>query len=374
MDEETIKIVAVGDLSPDRDGPESIFDPNAHILREADIAFGQLETPFSERGSPQVGRGAHKIAHPKNVSALSNAGFDVISFASNHALDFGYDAFFDTIDLLRKSDIEVVGVGNNFEEARKPVILERKGIRVAFLAYNSITMAWLRGYAADIDRAGCNPLRAYTFYEPIVFGYQPGTPGKAITFAYPEDKENMIEDIKRAKAKADIVVVSQHAGVVYVHAVIAMYQKEIAYTAIDAGADIVLQHHAHMLKGIETYKGKAIFYGLGNFAFETMTPRRETRWRQEVSDYYGVKVEPGWEGYPMPVESRKTLAVKILISDKKVQKVTYIPCYINQQAQAEILARSDKRSEEVYQYVEELSRSEGLNIQFHWEGDEVLVS
>src|SRR3990170_4788547 len=172
MAKNTITILAVGDLSPDRDDHESIFALNVHVLREADITSGQLETTFSERGSPLIGRGVHKRSHPKNVSALSYAGFDVISFASNHALDFGYDAFFDTIDLLRKHGIEVVGVGNNLEVARKPVILERKGTRVAFLAYNSITMALLRGYAADIDRPGCNPLRAYTFYEPIGFAYQ----------------------------------------------------------------------------------------------------------------------------------------------------------------------------------------------------------
>ena len=370
---ETVTIIAVGDLRPDRDDPESILAPNAHVLREADIAFGQLETNFSERGTPHIGRGAPRRAHPKNVSALTYAGFDVISFASNHALDFGYDAFFDTIDLLRKNGIDIVGVGKDLEEASKPAILERKGTKVAFLAYNSILMGWLRGYAADTDRPGCNPLRAYTFYEPVGYGYQPGTPGKAITFAYPEDKARMIEDIKRARAAADVVVVSQHAGVLHVHAVIAMYQKEIAYAAIDAGADIVLQHHAHLLKGIETYKGKPIFYGLGNFAFESGSAGREKRWWSEIEEYYGLQVEPGWELYPMRPEARKTLAAKFLISDNRLKKVTYIPCYVNQQAQSEILTRSDKRSAEVYDYVEELSRSQGLNVQFRWDGNEVAV-
>ncbi len=367
-----VKMIITGDLAPERDEPESIFALNAGVLRAADIALGQLEIPFSERGSPHIGRGALKRGHPRNIAALVHAGFDIVSFASNHALDYGYDAFFDTIENLQKNGIEVLGVGKNLEEARRPIILERKGTRIAFLAYNSITMAWLRGYAADIDRPGCNPLRAYTFYEPIGFGYQPGTPGKPISFAYPEDKARMVEDISRAKALADVVVVMQHAGVLYVHALIAMYQKEIAYAAIDAGADIVLQHHAHMLKGIEMYKGKAIFYGLGNFAFDS-TRTYETRWRNEINEYYGIKVEPGWERYPFPPESRNALAVSCLLSDKRLKKVTYLPCYINQLAQAEILTRADKRSDSVYNYVEEISRIQGLNIQFRREGDEVAL-
>lgn len=372
MPKESFEILAVGDLRPARNEPNTIFEPNAKLLRDADIAIGQLEAPYSERGSPHIGRGATRRVHPKNIGALAYAGFDIVSFASNHSLDYGYDAYFDTIDYLRKANIEVAGVGNNLAEARKPVILERKGTKVAFLAYNSITMGVLRGYAADVDRPGCNPLRAYTFYEPVGYGYQPGTPGKPFTFAYLEDKARMIEDVEKARKMADIVVVWQHAGVLYVHAYIAMYQKEIAYAAIDAGADIVFQHHAHMLKGVETYKGKAIFYGLGNFAFDT-DPTYETTWKKEIDEFYGLKTEPGWELYPFPVESRYTMAVRCLVSDKKIQKVTYLPGLINQQAQTEILSRKDKRSKEVYDYVEEISQHEKLNVQFRWEGDEVRV-
>ncbi|MFC2042001.1 CapA family protein [Chloroflexota bacterium] len=215
-------------------------------------------------------------------------------------------------------------------------------------------------------------MRVHTLYEPVGYGYQPGTPGKPITFAYPEDKERMVEDIKCARALADVVIVWQHAGVVHVHAMIAMYQKEIAYLAIDAGADIVFQHHAHMLKGIETYKGKTIFYGLGNFAFE-QEPFLEKRERREVEEYYGITIEPGWEAYPFPEESRNTIAVRCIISDKKMQKVTYLPGYINRNAQTEILSRKDERGEKVYQYIEEISQHEKLNSKFRWDGDEVAI-
>ncbi len=235
MAQDTLTIIAVGDLRPGREKPDSIFEPNAHILKAADITIGQLEAPYSTRGSVHIGRGAARRMDPKNIPALARAGFDVISFASNHALDYGYDAYHDTIQYLKDAGLAVVGVGENLAEARKPVIIEKKGTKVAVLAYNSITMGVLRGYTADVDRPGCNPLRAYTTYEPIGYGYQPGTPAKAITFAYPEDKERMIEDIKAAKSAADIVIVWHHAGVIYVPAVVADYQKETAHAAIDAG-------------------------------------------------------------------------------------------------------------------------------------------
>lgn len=373
MTAEDVKIVAVGDLRPLRDDPESLFAPGVHLLKGADIAFGQLEAPYSEKGTPHIGRGVPRRGSSKNLSALASAGFDVISFAGNHALDYGYEAFFDTIDGLKKVGIDVVGVGKDLEEARKPVILERKGARIAFLAYNSILMGSLKGYAADADRPGCSPLRAYTFYEPIGHDYQPGAPGKAITFAYPEDKERMIEDIKKVRALADVVVVSQHAGLVHVHALLAMYQKEIAHAAVDAGADIILHHHAHLLKGIETYNGKPIFYGLGNFAFEAGPKGRDKSFWRVIEEHYGMQVEPGWERYPMRPEARKTFAVAITVSHKKVAKVTYVPCYINQQAQAEILTRGDKRSEEVYEYVKDISYGQGLKVEFRWDGDEVVI-
>ncbi len=133
-----VLIYAVGDIGPSRPDPDTLFDYVRPTLRKADVAFMQLELPISERGArlPQV---RHTDRSPKAAApALRRAGFTVASMAGNHCMDWGADAMFDTVHALRENGLGVVGVGANIAEARKPVISEVKGRRVAFLAYSSI--------------------------------------------------------------------------------------------------------------------------------------------------------------------------------------------------------------------------------------------
>ena len=296
-----------------------------------------------------------------------------MSFAANAAMYYGWEGLFDTLDILKKNNIAVVGAGKNIEEARRPAILKRDGTRVGFLAYLSVTRTDL--VFAEEDIPGCAPLRSSNFYQQV--DRQPGTPPLIITKLFPEDKEAMEEDIKKLRPQVDVLVVSMHCGVHHVPAMIAMYQKEAAYAAIDAGADLVLQHHAHILKGIEVYKGKVIFYGLGNFASEhildssgklVVTP--SIRFKRE---FYGVKSEPGYEKYPYHRDAPKTLIVKAYIQDRKIQKITYIPAYIKPTREPEVVTRKNPQAQEVFDYVVNISQSEGLKVSFSWEGDEVLV-
>ena len=171
MNEAEILLYGVGDLRPSRDDPESIFAEAAPTLKEADILFGQLETNFSERGTPQMHMLPGARTHPRNITALTYAGFDVVSYASNHHLDWGEEALLDTLDVLRQNRIAVVGVGKNIDEARKPAIIERNGTKVAFLAYCSVLP---KGYEAGPNKSGCAPMRASTAFEPV--DWQPGTP------------------------------------------------------------------------------------------------------------------------------------------------------------------------------------------------------
>ncbi len=369
-DKETVTLVAVGDVDPRRkENPNELFELNADFVRRADIAFCQLETTYTDHGSRQVAVMQYQPHPSSNVKAIKFAGFNVVSFASNHCFDWGERAFFDTIELLKQNDMLVVGAGKDINEARQPVIVERKGTKVAFLAYNSILPM---GYAAAYDRPGCAPIRISTFYEQM--DWQPGTPPRIVTLANPQDLDAMREDIKKVRQLADVVVVSQHAGIHMVPATIAMYQKEIARAAVDAGADLVLQHHAHILKGMEVYKGKAVFYGLCNWAHESPRGRMtEASDIKEQHKLYKIKVEPEWVLYPFPPDARKTILVKALISGKQLQKVSFLPCMINPKVQAEILPRRDKRSEEVVRYIEDISRSEGLEPKLSWDGDEVVL-
>lgn len=365
-------ILAAGDVAPYRDDPDSIFNHTRDLLNKVDIGFCQLEINLTERGVQLPQARLAMRAHPKTAKAIKDAGFNVVSFASNHCMDWGSEAFFDTINALKEQNIQVLGVGRNIGEARKPTIIEDKGERVAFLAYNSILPY---GYWAEADRPGCAPLRGLTLYEQIEHD-QPGTPCKIHSFPHRDDLREMVSDIKKVKSQADIVIVSMHWGIHFIPAVIAEYQRELARAAIDAGADLILGHHAHILKGIEVYKKKVIFYSLCNFAID-LSPTKEmleSKRHQEI-----MVLNPRWQPDPeyptyyMPPDSRKTIIAKCVISNKEIKRVSFLPTYINKNSQPEMLVSHDGRFKEVVDYIENISSDQGLSVKFMPEGDEVII-
>lgn len=370
-----VTIMAVGDVAAQlQDDGDHLFVYSAPVMQKADVVVAQLETTYSQRGTRQLGGFRWRMARRPplgNIPSMRKAGINVISFASNHALDYGEDAFYDTIDNLKKNDIEVIGVGKDIFEARKGTIVERNGVKIGLLAFNSILPP---GYDAAVDRPGTAPLRASTFYEQV--DWQPGTPPRIVTFPNKEDLAAMAEAIGEARAHSDVVVVAQHCGVHLVPDVIAMYQKDIARAAIDAGADLVVQHHSHLPAGVEVYKGKAIFYGLGVFAHESVRGLvAEDSVVKEHHEFYNLKIDPEWKMFPFPAEARKTLIVKAVVdSSKHVARISFFPCLINQKVQAEVLKHDDPRSKEVVDYFAKLSSEQGFKTKFAWDGDEVIVS
>lgn len=367
-----VVLYAAGDVAPDREDPGSIFQRVADLLKGGDIAFCQLESVLSNRGTPLPQARLACRAQPEVARAIREAGFTVVSFASNHCMDWGREAFLDTLDVLRGQGLLVIGVGENIEVARRPAIIERKGTRVAFLAYNSILP---QGYWADIDRPGCAPMRAFTFYEQIEHD-QPGTPCRIHTYPHRDDLKAMVDDIGKAKSQADVLVVSMHWGVHFIPAVLADYQREVARVAIDSGADLILGHHAHILKGIEVYKGKAIFHSLSNFALDL----RATKELLEKPGHKEIEVlNPHWKPDPeyptffLPPDSRKTVIAKCVISNKRIARVSYLPACINKQSQPEVLTSPDPRFGEIVSYVTEISRSQGLDTEYGVEGNEVVL-
>lgn len=367
-----IILYGVGDIAPDRDDPTTLFEHVADTLNQGDIAFCQLEAVLSERGTPLPQARLACRGKPQVARALKRAGFDVVSFASNHCMDLGREAFADTLQVLREQGLAVVGAGSDILQAREPAVVECKGTRVAFLAYNTILP---QGYWAEVDRPGCVPLRAFTLYEQIEHD-QPGTPCRVHTYPHRGDLNAMAEDIRRAKAHADVVIVSMHWGIHFVPAVLADYQRDMAHAAIDAGADLILGTHAHILKGIEIYAGRAIFYSLCNFALDLRAPPEllARPGHQEINRLNpDWKPDPEYPNYFMPPDSRKTIIVKCVMSNRRIEKVSFLPTYINPQSQPEILRANDARFGQVLGYIEEISRSQDLATRFIAQGDEVLV-
>ncbi|RKN84925.1 CapA family protein [Paenibacillus ginsengarvi] len=205
-------------------------------LENADLTIANLETPITERGTKQIKDYAYRSS-PQALPAFKEAGIDLVNLANNHILDYGTVGLLDTFDHLDKNGIRWFGAGHNASEAFKPVIVEKKGIKIAFLGLSKVvpTQEWKAG----TDR-----------------------PGVADTYAL----KVPLEAIRNAKKEADLVVVVAHWGIEQQDQP-EKYQREFAREYIDAGADLIVGGHPHVLQGFEQYKGKWIAYSLGNFIF-----------------------------------------------------------------------------------------------------------
>jgi poly-gamma-glutamate synthesis protein (capsule biosynthesis protein) len=274
-------------------------------------------------------------------------------------MDWGVEGLADTIDALQANELEVVGAGDNLSTALKPIILTPAGMRIAVLAFNSILPM---GFSAQLDRAGCAPVGAFTHYEQIEHD-QPGTPSRVHTFANREDLARLIEAIQRTKAGADAVILSIHWGIHFVPSVIAAYQREIAHAAIDAGADVVIGHHPHIIKGVEVYRGKVIFYSLGNFAIDPPTAfdntLRDSRRHKEI-----VALNSDWEDdgqHTVLRDSALAIVARCLFENGTLQGISALPVHINRDSQPQFLCADDIRFGQVADYLSKATKDAGLN-------------
>jgi len=369
MDNHTITLLAVGDLIFDMPNAESYLELSASTLREADVTVGQGEVVYTDRAVNTYTEIPAPPSDPKNMSAFKYGGFDVITLAGNHIWDSGPPGIEDTIKVLEDYGIAHTGAGMTIEEARVPVIIERKGTRFGFLSYNCVgpKSSW-----ATPDKPGCAYVHILNHCEMTDFRRP-----KFYTFAEPDSLKEMITDIKSLRSRCDILSVALHKGVGHIPAEIAMYDQQVSYAAIDAGADFILGHHAHILKGIEQYKGKTIFHGLCNFVTVTRALHPEEAPSHNLRMHAKRRLErmqldPEYPYYPFHPEAKKTIIAKCLIEDKKISRVSYLPCLIDKQGRPEIL-RHDERGQQIYDYMEKITRNADLNARYKWDGDEVLI-
>lgn len=356
-------LLATGDIAIDRDHYDESFVATRGLLNSADIVFGQLETSFAEKGI-RLPQARHAVlARPDGAAALARAGFDVISMAGNHCMDWGSEAFFETRVNLEAGGIAVVGAGANIAEARKPVVRTLgDGSRVAVLAYSSILP---HSYWADERRPGCAPMRAHTIYEQIEHD-QPGTPARIHTYPHRGDLAAMEADIRAAKAQADVVVVSQHWGIHFVRASIADYQRDVARAAIAAGADAILGGHAHILKGCELIDGKPVFYSLSNFA----TDLRMDEEHAKSKSFNEIRVlaeewEPDFESlYNFPKASRLGMIARLEIAGGKLLKAGFLPITIGRDAVPRLAEAGGSDHAEMVDYMTAVTEEAGLNARY----------
>jgi len=239
----------VGMVAEEKRDPAWPLHELAGLLASSDIAFVNLESPFSDQGQA-ARKGMVFKAEPGMVAALTAAGVDVVSTANNHVRDCGSYGIEFTLDLLAKNGILATGTGINGAQAHEGVIIARNDVGFGFLAY---TFDQSNGNHADQD-------------ERIAM----------------MDPDHMTADVKRLLERTDVVIVSMHAGSEY-QSQPNSEQRQFAHAAIDAGASIVVGHHPHVTQPVEAYKGGVIFYSLGNLVFDQLQ-RKETQqgWLAEV--------------------------------------------------------------------------------------------
>ncbi|WP_372635887.1 CapA family protein [Cohnella sp.] len=248
---ETVTLALVGDILPAArvlelmkiNGYDYPFRESKALLQAADIAAGNLEAPITVRGTPAEDKQYVFRGTVEALEAVKDAGFDFLSLANNHTLDYGWQGLSDTMDALDDAGLKHAGSGNDDKEAFEPSYIEVKGMSVAFVSVTRVVpvVEW----KADKNRPG------------VAEAYSPDRAAAAI---------------KEAKKNADLVVVMVHWGKERNDRPVA-HQTDLAHRFVDAGADLVIGSHPHVLQGFESYKGKWIAYSLGNFVFSTTSVR-----------------------------------------------------------------------------------------------------
>lgn len=246
-EDKAVTIILAGDIMLDR-GVELKIESNndwkfpflkiTEDLQGIDILFGNLEGPISDKGT-KIGSIYSFRADPKAIEGLKYSGFNVLSLANNHAFDYGRYALEDTFSRLKESGINYVGAGLNENETFFPVIKEVKGTKIAFLAYTNLGSQY---WKATSESSG-------------------------IAWISEMDFEKIKTDIQSTKSQTDIVIISLHSGEEYSQN-ITNFQTDFSKMAIDAGADLIVGHHPHVIQKNELYNDKYIFYSFGNFIFD----------------------------------------------------------------------------------------------------------
>ncbi|OGZ38921.1 MAG: AmmeMemoRadiSam system protein B [Candidatus Portnoybacteria bacterium RIFCSPLOWO2_01_FULL_43_11] len=279
-------LMFVGDIMLSRSVGEKMKKENnwrwpfleiADYLKEADLVFGNLEGPISDKGKKTNGDFSFR-ADPKAIEGLKYAGFNILSVANNHIGDWGKEAMEDTFKILKENNIGYIGGGHNKQEARSFITQKLdNGTKIAFLAYTNLVS---RYWEAKDNISGIAWL----------------------------DEKQMKEDIEKAKKQSDIIAVSMHFGEEY-NIYHNKVQQFFARTAIDNGADLVIGHHPHVIQEIEKYKEGYIAYSLGNFVFDQLFSQ----------------------------ETTQGLILKVLVEDKKIKDLEPVKIKISNSFQPSLI-------------------------------------
>lgn len=355
MGKAAISILLAGDLVLDEPDAAYWLSGIAPALRDADLAVGHLEVPHTLSRTEVAVDVPAPGAPPENLAALAEAGFGMVSLAGNHIFDCGAIGIFDTKAGLSAQNIAFAGAGANLAEAREPAIVSRGGWRIGLLSYNCVgpEFAW-----ATVDKAGCAFLPIDTLDgSPVA----PTAPLEAMT----ETARQILRDeIAALRQSADIVLVALHKGIVHTPARLAPYERDVAHAAIDAGADAVIGHHAHIVRGIEFYRGKPVFHGLGNGCVVTsaLSPAQDhparREWAERRKALFGFEPDPAYTLAPFHPEAVNAFIGRVDVSAEGDIVAGVIPVDVEPPGRPVLAA--PERAGSIVRYLEKISVDAGL--------------
>lgn len=247
-------LTVVGDIMLDRgvaavspDDPAAALEPMQRRLARADLTVGNLESTLSTAGEPRQPGDDSFAADPGVLTGLDAAGFDLLSLANNHTGDYGETALLQTLQRIDDSPIARVGAGRSARAAWRPVVLRHEGVSFGFLAFNAIGET----PRATADSPGAAAIRMQPRTGPLNAG----------------DLSRMTRSIGRLAQRVDVVMVLPHWGAQYVHQPVPA-QRTVGAALIDAGADLVVGGHPHVVQGVQLHDRRLVVHSLGNFIFD----------------------------------------------------------------------------------------------------------
>ena len=352
---DALSIVLAGDLVLDVPGPDHWLSGIAPALRAADLVIGHLEVPHTLRGVELAGDVPAPGADPANLAALRRAGFHAVTLAGNHMADCGPQGIEDTICELQRLGIAHAGAGPDLAAARRPAMLERQGRRIALLSYNCVgpEAGWATG-----ARAGCAYLRIETADGAAI------APAAALQRPAAEAYDMLREDVARARREAGLVIVALHKGIVHTPARLADYERPIAQAAIDAGADLVVSHHAHIIRGIEFHRGRPIYHGLGNGCVVThaLSPGQDhparAAWVERRKALFGFEPDPAYVLAPFHPQAVNAMLGRLLWHADGRLEAGLVPVFI--EAPGRPVLASPTQCAGIRDYVARITRDAGL--------------
>lgn len=361
-------IVMTGDVILDVPDPGHWLGGIAPRLQAAKLAIGHLEVPHTDRGIEKGDDVPAPAADPEALAALRVAGYDVMTLAGNHIADQGAAGIEDSLAGLRKNGIAACGAGGDLDEARRPALVDLDGHTVAVLSYNCVgpESSW-----ATRDRAGC----AYLKMETDDGG--PVSPTVALVRVSDEARSILEADIRAVRPEADLVIVALHKGIVHTPVTLASYERPVSRLAIDSGADIVIGHHAHIVKGIEVYRGKPIFHGLGNGCVVTraLSPDQDhagrAEWARRRKELFGFEPDPAYELAPFHPEAVNAMLARVSWGGGQPLRFGIVPVHVEPPGRP-VPAHGD-RALEIVAYVERITREAGLPAVSFEEQDDMWV-